>query len=200
MTTDRTPAPPARRRRRPHPARNARIVSTGAAASLTFGVIAALASNDASAVTQSATRVEGSVTVSDAVDIPATAATVPRTATALPTETLSTRAIVVRRVHHTVPSATAATVPLAAAIEAANAANAASASQAPDAFDPQPAVRTTSAAPTLTLASTPAAKGGKSYAPVARVAKKRVRVVTTPRVAVKPKVRVRRAAPATRAS
>lgn len=37
----------ARKGRRPHRARNARLISTGAAASLTLGVVAALAIGDA---------------------------------------------------------------------------------------------------------------------------------------------------------
>ncbi len=50
MTTERFPPeairPPTTRRRRSHPARSARIITTGVACTLTFGVVAALALNE----------------------------------------------------------------------------------------------------------------------------------------------------------
>ena len=43
--------------KRPHPARTARLVSTGAAASLTFGVVGALALTDATAAPKSSAAI-----------------------------------------------------------------------------------------------------------------------------------------------
>ena len=66
---DRAPKPQfARKGRRQHPARNARLISTGAAASLTLGVVAALAISDASVVSQaSATMVAEQISIDAAL-------------------------------------------------------------------------------------------------------------------------------------
>lgn len=117
-TTSATATSPTRRRgRRPHPARNARLISTGAAATLTLGVVAALTIGDVSA----ASRVSSDVIAGQAYDAlaPVSSSDAPAPATIL----------IIRRVHYLPPATTAAPVPpTPAASEAA-------------VFAPKPAVR-----------------------------------------------------------
>ena len=119
--TERAPKPPtARKGRRPHPARNARLISTGAAASLTLGVVAALAISDASA----ASRVSAAMVVEQSSHELA-----PISSSANPTPATVT---VIRRIHYLPATVAVAPVPQAAAEAVV--------------FSPQPAVRAKAAA------------------------------------------------------
>ena len=114
--TDRAPMwRTARKGRRPHPARNARLISTGAAASLTLGVVAALAICDASAVSQASAAMVVHQTTNDAA---------PVSASLTPTPAMIT---VVRRIHYLPATVAVAPVPHAAADAVV--------------FSPQPAAR-----------------------------------------------------------
>ncbi len=125
MTTEHQARPVvARKRRRPHPARNARLISTGAAAGLTFGVVAALAIGDASATVRAAAGV--------AVEHNADAfASVNASLTAT-----APGVTVIRRIHYLPPASTVAPLSPAATVAPLP-------SAAADAvvFSPQPAVR-----------------------------------------------------------
>lgn len=114
MTTERAPKPRiARNGRRPHPARNARLISTGAAASLTLGVVAALAIGDASAASRASASMVVEQTTNDAA--PVSTSVTPATIT------------VIRRIHYLPATVAVAPVPQAATDAVV--------------FSPQPAVR-----------------------------------------------------------
>ena len=116
MTTEHDVKPVvARKRRRPHPARNARLMTAGAAAGLTFGVVAALVAGDAS----TAFRASADLAVEQA-----TPALVPVNASLTPT---MPRVTVLRRIHDLPTVATVAPPPQATA--------------GPVVFTPQPAIR-----------------------------------------------------------
>ena len=104
--TDRAPMwRTARKGRRPHPARNARLISTGAAASLTLGVVAALAICDASAVSQASAAMVVHQTTNDAA---------PVSASLTPTPAMIT---VVRRIHYLPATVAVAPVQRRAAVD-----------------------------------------------------------------------------------
>ena len=142
MTTERSPKPRiARKGRRPHPARNARLLSTGAAASLTLGVVAALAISDASA----ASRASAGMVVEQSSKRLA-----PISSSANPTSATIT---VIRRIHY-LPATVAAPVPQAAADAVT--------------FSPQPAVRANAAVATPRRTSTVRRAVVKRQAPTRR--------------------------------
>ena len=86
---DRAPKPQfARKGRRPHPARNARLISTGAAASLTLGVVAALAISDASVVSQASATMVAEQISNDAAPVSVSLTPTPAAIT------------VIRRIHY----------------------------------------------------------------------------------------------------
>ncbi len=119
--TERAPKPPtARKGRRPHPARNARLISTGAAASLTLGVVAALAIGDASAASRASAEMVVEQSSTDLAPISTSATPTPATI------------MVIRRIHYLPPATTVAPAPQAVADAVA--------------FSPQPAVRASVAA------------------------------------------------------
>ncbi len=110
----------ARKGRRPHPARNARLISTGAAASLTLGVVVALAISDASAASRASAAMVVEQSSNELVPISSSANPTPATIT------------VIRRIHYLPATVALAPVPQAAADAVA--------------FSPQPAVRASVAA------------------------------------------------------
>ncbi len=143
MTTERSPKPRiARKGRRPHPARNARLLSTGAAASLTLGVVAALAISDASA----ASRASAAMVVEQSSKRLA-----PISSSANPTPATIT---VIRRIHYLPATVAAAPVPQAAADAVT--------------FSPQPAVRANAAVATPRRTSTVRRAVVKRQAPTRR--------------------------------
>ena len=163
-------------RRRPHPARNARIVCTGLAATMTLGTMTALTLADTS--TANGTSSSGTFT-NDAAGLAsgadgfdqAPAVGFEATPDAVPTPTTI---LIVRRVHmvsvgKTVPAAD----PTVAALDAAPMPTAATVPENLQAFAPKPAARS----------------GVRKSA----TSKVRLRVA-------RPKVQVRRAKPATRSS
>ena len=181
MMTDQGGNPQSRKRsapgrRRPHPARNARIVCTGLAATMTLGTMTALTLADTS--TASGTSKSGRFTNDAAglasgadgfdqapsVGFEATAATV-----ATPTTILIVRRVHMVSVGKTVPAAD----PTVAALDAAPMPTAATVPANLQTFAPKPAVRSG------------VRKSATSKVPL-RVAR--------------PKVKVRRAKPATRSS
>ena len=120
MMTERAPKVRiARKGRRPHPARNARLISTGTAASLTLGVVAALAISDASAASRASAAMVVEQSSNDLAPISSSAIPTPATIT------------VIRRIRYLPAASTLAPVPQAATDAVV--------------FSPQPAVR--SAAP-----------------------------------------------------
>lgn len=125
MTTERDAKPvAARKSRRPHPAKNARLITAGAAAGLTFGVVAALAISDSSV----AARGSVSVVSEQAANAPA-----PLNVSLAP---MSPKVTVIRRVHYLPTTVTEPLVPSALAVPVVRAALA-----VPVVFTPQPAVR-----------------------------------------------------------
>lgn len=122
MTTEHDAKPVvARKSRRPHPAKNARLITAGAAAGLTFGVVAALAISDASV----ATRAAADVAVAQVSDTFA-----PLNASSTPT---AANVTVVRRIHYLPSVAMVASIPTTVASPAVRA--------VPVVFTPQPPVR-----------------------------------------------------------
>ncbi len=114
--TERAPkARIARKGRRPHPARNARLISTGAAASLTLGVVAALAISNASAASRASAAMVVEQTIGDPAPVSSSARPTPATI------------MVIRRIHYLPAASTLAPVPQAATDAVV--------------FSPQPAVR-----------------------------------------------------------
>lgn len=106
MTTERSnvrdASPAAARRRRPHPAGIARLVSTGAAAGLTFGIVAGLAVEDAAAIAASTPGPASQLDTIDGSGIgPAVGADIPGDGRA---EVLPPRRVVVIRRIHLVPA------------------------------------------------------------------------------------------------
>lgn len=163
------------RAKRPHPARTARILSTGAAASLTFGVIAGLAVNE------SHTRAEATDSTYQPEVRNETAQIAQVDTTATPTTNVP-RVVVVRRVH-VVPAADTTSTPVVATTIALDSVAVAAPSDVP-VFAPKPVSRS--------VAPQPASSRLRSRA-VVRVKKKRT-------IVAKRKVAVRKAKPATRAS
>jgi hypothetical protein len=155
-------------RRKAHPARKARIMSTGVAATMTFSMFGALTLAETSAAQENA----GTKTAADLIsahDIE-TNFPVPAKSSANPAETPTT-IVVVRRVH-VVPAARSSSGPISTTAKIV---------AKPIAFAPKAAVRS------LAATKSPVKAGAK------KVVKARVR-------AANPKVRVRKAKPATRSS
>lgn len=135
MTTERIPPTAVRsstvRRRRSHPARSARIITTGAACTLTFGVVAALAVNEPVAPPPAAANA--------AID-PAINAAPTAIATNLDTSVASTaRPVTVIRRIHVLPAPSAAVTDVGTSAPVAAPALAAPAPT----FAPLPAIRPT---------------------------------------------------------
>ncbi len=144
--TERAPKPSTDRKgRRPHPARNARLISAGAAASLTLGMVAALAISDASAASRASAAMAVEQIVSDPA--PVTSSVTPTPATIM----------VIRRIHYLPAASTLAPVPQAASDAVA--------------FSPQPAVRSVAPRVATPKASTVRRAAVKVKAP-ARVARR----------------------------
>lgn len=128
--------------RRPHPARNARLITTGAAASLTLGVVVALAFSDASAASHASAAI---VVEQPAAELaPISTVVTPRPAPIT----------VIRRVHYLPSATTLAPVPQAA-VDAI-------------VFSPKPAVRASVAAVSPRKAATVRRAVVKRHAPTRR--------------------------------